>query len=294
MTFNIHSTTLADISVNNITGRRGLGFAQLRFNFKFTFSQYTPLDVVVQDIRFQVDVARLEGGSPQFLGTAISESAWSFKTGKYVPQESGDFALTLTDGQLAALEEFREGDGLAFSFTASALATRSEERYPQFDQFHRRVNLSEWVPILKSLGGSEYFVVAVPLPIANNGQLTGAIKQLKRAHLDLLSGNYGACVAACRTALEVVRKQGPAEQIHGFPAVKRYIDGKQTMNRVERELLLEEAGTHYCHLAVHTSLDGSVELFSRDDAQLILTVASALVRAAQRRIFHSEPLQEPT
>jgi len=284
MSFQFNSTTLADLSVVGVYGRRGLGFAQLRFSVKFTFSTFTPRDVLIHDIRLRVDVSKSNGSSAVFLGIADTESAWSFKTSEYSQQETNIFDLNLSEGQLAILEEFRDGHGLRFSLTASAFADRSQERVMQQDQIHRDVSLSDWVSILKELGGPEYFVVAIPIPTAKDDALNTAMQKIKKAHGELLNGNYETCVADCRIALESARKVAPTEAARGVPAVRRYMDGKMSMTKLERELLLEEAGMHYCHLALHASTDGTVEVFSRDDAQMILSIASTVIGATRRRL----------
>jgi hypothetical protein len=97
MSFQYGNTSIADISVTYLNARAGLGVAQLRFSLSFTMSQFTPLDVLVHDIRMRVDVASLGGGAHIFLGTAQNETAWAFTTSAYVSRETNQFDLTLTE-----------------------------------------------------------------------------------------------------------------------------------------------------------------------------------------------------
>ena len=155
---------------------------------------------------------------------------------------------------------------------------------PQHEQVTFDSNLSHWVELLHALGHRELLVVAIPIPKSAPGHLlAAALGKLRAAHLSLQVGDYEAVVSQCRMAIESARKVRKA--IAADPdAISLYNTGRRTMNKRERELLIEEAINHYSHLAHHAHENGVLEIFGRTDAVLILSATAGVLTATERYV----------
>ena len=288
MGFNYNGFSIADIDVTQIAGRGGIGIAQLCFSIKFNFVSSALKDIEVRDLQVRVSASADPGNSPEFLGMAIPEVAFSFKTG---PGGQGYshmlFMLALSESQLFALERVRAGQGLQFHLKLSAHAFGPNGLWPQHDEVSKRANLSEWVQILKDLQSDEYLVLGLALPrCADMHPLAEAVERIKSANKALLAGRYDGVVADCRMAIESTRTAAGEDTASG-DALGQFRGDRAArigMSKLQREFVLAEAVRHYSHLAHHVNDHGGSEYFSRDDAHLLLATASAVVSSCLARI----------
>lgn len=287
MGFNHKNYTVAEIGVTGISGRTGVGISQLWFGVNFSVGYTRSPSVTVRDIRIRVDVAREDGGPTLFLGSAQTESAWLFSTKDFSYASPNQFILSLSDGQLFALEEFRGGHGLKFHLGFSALVDDGHESIPQQEPKTYEVNAAAWTKVLRELGGDEFLTLGVPLPRPEEGSpLKPSIALIRKAHKALLDGHYDTVVANCRLAIESARTvldEGGAVQ----QAVKLFggdRSARESMTKDQRGLVISEVARHYTHLAHHPGEGGAVELFSRDDALLLLSVCVSLVSTASKKV----------
>lgn len=287
MGFNYKGYTVAEIGITGLHGRRGLGGSQLSFSVNCDVRYtYTP-PVTVRDIRARVDVARDDGGPTLLLGMAQTESAWQFVTFDGAHNSPNQFVLWLSDGQLFALEELRCGHGLKFQLGFSALVDDGTQTFQQQEPKSHEVNVAAWTKILRELGGDEYLTLGVPMPRSDeSSSLSPAIGLIRKAHKALLDGHYDVVVAICRQAIEsanAVLDHGDAVR----EAVERFKGNGEmrgAMTKDQRGLVIAEAARHFTHLAHHPGEGGQVEIFSRDDALLLLSVTVSVVSTASKRL----------
>ena len=285
MSFQYQSYSIADISVSSIDGHTGLGVSQISFtvNFALTYTQSPP--IVIRDIRARIDVTTSSGGTTKYLGRAETESAWEIRTSEYGGQSwPNQFHLTLAEGQLAALEQFRQGLGLSFLFNISANVHGDNNTFPQSESARFSLNAEDWLKVLAKIGGEEYLVVALPLPKCNaHSSLDGALNALKKAHKALLVGHYEQVVSLCRISVESAEKA--CDQSASIrEALELFRSKKQAMSKLQRQLLIEEATRHYAHLAHHPGSSGAMEVFSRDDAVLLLSATAGILASCSQRL----------
>ncbi|MDR3368418.1 hypothetical protein [Rhodoferax sp.] len=283
MSFQYNSYSLADITVGSISGRGGVGIAQIYFGLSFSVIYNQKEPVTVRDIRVKVEVASDGSGSVHFLGLAQTEIAWQFTTKAWSQTESNQFLLTLTDGQLFALEKLRNGLGLRFQLTVSAMAYGDHGPLLQNESKSHDINSLTWAKVLRDLGGDEYLTVAISLPRCEpDSALAPAVSLIKKAHKALLDGQYEFAVSNCRLAIDSARTACD-EEIAVKEAVALFPSKKTSMTKLQRELLIEESARHYTHLAHHAGDGGQFEIFSRDDALLLLSVSVGVISSCSRR-----------
>lgn len=132
-------------------------------------------------------------------------------------------------------------------------------------------------------------VIGIPLPQCTlDHVLAQAVGRIRRAHGHLVDGRFDAVVSECRLAIEstgLAAGEQPAITV----AAKKMNAAKREMTKLEREFALQEAVRHYTQLAHHVDERGAAEYYSRDDANMLLAIAAALVSAALARVSHQNP-----
>ncbi len=282
MSFNYNGYSICDVAVNSISGRPGVGISELCFSLGFQVSSFAAKhEAVVKEFHVRVAVAPDDGSNPAMLGIAVQEMSWSFDTKPGMSRHDMLFMMPLSEGQLFALEKLRAGQGLHFRLNVTALASGLNGIFRQFEEISYRVNLSTWATVLNGLQGREYLVVGLELPrVQKDHPLSHAIARLRKAKEFLVAGRYDTVVSECRLAIENARKIAVEEQAVA-EAIDQFKTSKKSMAKKQREHLIAESARHYAHLAHHD--DGQPEIFSRDDANMLLSIAVAVVGSAVAR-----------
>lgn len=283
MAFNYNGNGIADIELASVSGRTGVGLSILCFSIHLRVLATAPEGVTLRNFQLKVFVHSGDGRAPQFMGFAQPELPLELVTTAH--QDSVRFLceLPLPEGQLFALEKLRNGGDLVLTLRFAALADGPRGVWPQHDEISRGVNLSEWVGVLRDLQGPNYMVIGIALPTPSSDHtLAAAIDRISKAHGHLVQGRFDAVVSECRLAIESVG-QTTGESKAMAAAAAKFAQGKGAMSKLERELSLLEAVRHYAHLAHHVDKRGAPEHYSRDDANMVLATASALVGSAIAR-----------
>lgn len=282
MSFSYNGPNICDVLVNNVSGRTGIGMSELCFSLGFQVSAFAKQDVVVRDFHVRVAVATDDGSAFEPLGIAVEEMSWYFDTKPGPTRHDMLFMMPIGEGQLFALEKMRAGRGLHFRLNVTALAYGTSGIWRQFEEVSCRVNLSTWARVLEGMQSTEYFVVGLELPrLEKNHALYQAIARLRKAKEFLISGRYDTVVSECRLAIENARITTGEEQAVAH-SVQQFKTSKTSMGKLPREHLIAEAARHYAHLAHHD--EGQPEIFSRDDANMLMSIAVAVVGGAIARL----------
>jgi hypothetical protein len=281
------SRVVAEVKVSDLHGFRGIGLYQLGFSLEFNVTNWGEKDerILLQNFRLKVS-ANSERRNYQLLGYAEPERAWFIQPTQHASTDRVLFLLNLGESQLLALEEIRNGNGLFFQLHLYGEGVGPQRMQCQ-DELQYEANLSKWVQILKQLELSDVLLVGIHLPSGRAGdKLRPAVDLVRKAYQDLLAGNYEHVVVACRKALDSVHTVfGQREDIRR--ALERFRNDKESresMTKVERELVVSEAVRHYTHLAHHVNREGAPEYYSRSDASFMIAVASAVITSAIARM----------
>jgi hypothetical protein len=288
VSLNYNSYSFADVAIAGVNGNRGLGISQLSFSVEFRIAQMAPKDIVAHDFRMRVSVASEGGGAIYLLGIATPESALVLDTRPGVNPRCALFHLMLNGEQVFEIERIRQGNGLQFHVQVYGASDGQYGPWPMNDSFTYSANLSTWAKVLADLGGDEILLFGIPLPASGAAHpMRAAVDRIKKAHRALLSGHYDSVVSDCRLAIE------SAQSISGDDAAAEKLfkalrldpsNAHKKMSKREREVLIGQVARHYAHLAHHVDEQGQPEFYSRDDALMLLSIATAVVSAATRRL----------
>jgi hypothetical protein len=288
VSFGYNGYAVADIEVTGVFGRAGVGASLLCLCIAFHVPQTALAEVRLRNFQLRINVVGSDGQVPVFLGFAEPEVPLELATKSGQNPRRLIFELPLAEGQLFALEKFRGGDDLHLKLRFTALADGPNGVWPQQDEVSHRLNLSDWSKVLKELQGPEYMVIGIPLPkCAQNHTLTEAVGRIRRAHAHLVDGRFDAVVSECRLAIESAGL-ATGEQTAISAAAKKMNSTKREMTKLEREFALMEAVRHYTQLAHHVDDYGAAEYYSRDDANMLLATATALIASSLARLQSSE------
>lgn len=290
MSFSYNGYSVADIEVTGVFGRAGVGASLLCLCIAFHVPETALAEVRLRNFQLRINVEGDAGKVPSFLGFAEPEVPLELATRSGQNPRRLIFELPLAEGQLFALEKLRGGDDLHLKLRFTALADGPAGVWPQQDEISFRLNLSEWAKVLKELQGPEYMVIGIPLPkCAQDHALAEAVGRIRRGHAHLVDGRFDAVVSECRLAVEsAALATGEKPAIDA--TAQKLKSAKRDMTKLEREFSLMEAVRHYTQLAHHVDDRGAAEYYSRDDANMLLATAAALVSSSLARLQSSEIL----
>ncbi|MFJ6136539.1 hypothetical protein [Kitasatospora sp. NPDC092286] len=200
------------------------------------------------------------------------------------PLNAADSAITmgpevsLTDAQLAALEQARSGADLRLRLDLVVTALAPTGKWPARN-LQEQIDIpdSEWSKEITEIGHGAFVTVLVP--ITDNEDRATAARRLREAQTAIRAGDFEAAVAKARTALDAVRP--PGHQAAYSQAV-----GKKAKERTQEErwtMLLQAAYDLFG--GAHHDDPGTTEHFtwSRADAvTAIATTAGLLSRLDER------------
>ncbi len=283
MSFGYNGYAVADIEVTGVFGRAGVGASLLCLCIAFHVPQTALAEVRLRNFQLRINVVGSDGQVPVFLGFAEPEVPLELATKSGQNPRRLIFELPLAEGQLFALEKFRGGDDLHLKLRFTALADGPNGVWPQQDEVSHRLNLSDWSKVLKELQGPEYMVIGIPLPQCTQDHAPAeAVSRIRRAHGHLVDGRFDAVVSECRLAIESAAQATGEKPAIDATALKLKT-AKRDMTKLEREFSLMEAVRHYTQLAHHVDDSGAAQYYSRDDANMLLATAAALVSSSLAR-----------
>lgn len=266
---------VCDVSILGIDGQMGVGVAQMRFRTIFRVTPWASGLESLGEIQASVKVGTETTGATHYLGVALPDRATSIEARS--SESYVHLTMTISEGQLEALEVLRAGGGLRFSLAVSAVADGKHGLMQMSDEIVFAENLSNWVEVLKQLGGVDHLIVGLPIPRCEPGHpFKNAVERLVKARSALVAGRYDAVVSDCRLAIESAANA--AMRFEDMKTTWKLLkDGKQGLSKSQRELLIFESARNYAHLAHHEN--GDPEVFSRADAHMVLGITVAAIAA---------------
>jgi hypothetical protein len=124
----------------------------------------------------------------------------------------------------------------------------------------------------------EALLLCVELPqVTAGGPLSSAVKEIRRAHSDLLAGRYDTAVGRARMVVELIDDVIGTE-LDRAEIIKSYGTNRESRERMSKRAradLVRLAIRHYTHLAHHVDDEGLVGSFGRHDAQFVLAATAA-------------------
>lgn len=284
MSFSYNGYSVVDIEVTGVFGRVGIGASLLCLSIALRVPETALAGVRLRNFQLRVNVEVGAGKVPSFLGFAEPEVPLEVATKSGLDTNRLIFELPLSEGQLFALEKLRGGDDLNLKLRFIALADGPNGVWPQQDEVSFRLNLSDWAKVLKELQGPEFMVIGIPLPTCSQQHVMAeAVGRIRRAHSHLVDGRFDAVVSECRLAIESAGL-ATGEQTAISAAAKKINAAKREMTKLDREFALMEAVRHYTQLAHHVDERGAAEYYSRDDANMLLATAAALISSSLARL----------
>jgi hypothetical protein len=279
VSFTAGQYNVADIRVVGVAGVRGIGFSRLQFSLEVAVNPTPGRAVQIDNLMCFVYAGRAQANVLP-LGEAAAETSWFTTTGDHARRDMLSVLLDLTGEQLAALETLRSGGSVWFRIDTHAIigsVDRGRER--GFEQLWWEANLTSWSRVLKDLGYIDLLLLSIEIPLSDGpSEYMTAIQHIRDAHDDLIAGRYDAVVRRARLAMDaidaVVSSDGRRND-----AITIFADRERRskMPKRLRSDLVQIAIRHYAHLGHHVDSAGSVELFSRHDAQFIVAAAAAAV-----------------
>ncbi|MGH9809296.1 MAG: hypothetical protein ACRD9W_18935, partial [Terriglobia bacterium] len=225
---------------------------------------------------------RTNAGGVQQIGFARPESSLVITQYTHVGHFTHGLVLPIQPAQLAAIERSRDAGDLTFELLATAVGWDQNGQQDVQDDWRTQVPRSDWFEKLRSAKARDVLLLEVPLPLSDRPKEWEAItRELQRAEKHFRDGDYNPCVASCRLVLDELGhlKFGPGDW--AGPLLDRIAKDRGGMTGGEREAALWAAVRHYAHLAHHGPSDGGVPHFSRQEAQLVLTMVATLVGFSQ-------------
>ena len=122
-------------------------------------------------------------------------------------------------------------------------------------------------------------LLEVPLPLDNASECWGEVtSHLQRAEEDYRNGDYHGCVASCRNPIDEIRKRRDMKLTSALDRLAK--DGRNEMDKSQREEAMFAVLRHYTHLAHHATGDGGAKDYTRAEARFILCVTAAAIARA--------------
>ncbi len=285
MSLNYNSRIIADARITSVNGMRGLGVSILRLNVEFRKTPWRADETQIgASVLWGVLNLRVDSGIARELGRMHPDLPIHLAPSPDGGVTHHTFSIALSDAQLFAIEELRNGGNveLKLNLVASGFSSQYGQQAVT-DDIPCRVNLSDWARILNEFGHGDIIVLGVHLPIGEEAvPIRSAIEFLHQANRHLSNGEYDAVVARCRLAIESAQKI-LGDEVATREAMSLYQKHRVSMSTLQREQMIREAVRNYAHLAHHVDGEGRVEQYGRSDATFLLTLAAALITRAAAR-----------
>jgi len=263
-----HQAVFAEGTITGVRGERGAGFhrlvlgTQLHVNPVPEASPERPrLTGLIADVR--------AGNSNlgRFVGLPWRiESIWT--PSRQARSQTAYLECDLDRSRLEAIEALRAGGNLNLQIDLQAQIDGADWQ-AQSTEFS--VNQSAWAEVLKESGYRQTIMIEVPVPDSSaNPELEAAVVYLEQARSHLLAGRDRDAVGACRDVLEELKKLPGAD-------LPEPTGNQHVMSKAERVMKLRKALTTLTHPARHRDEDAARILWSRVDAQAVITMTAGLI-----------------
>lgn len=281
MNITVSSKVVAETRIQNVILRPVVGAYELLFGLDVTVLPQHEYARRAAIIGASVALRTNHGGF-QPIGFARPEMAFDIRQTPFQNRLTPMLTLPLQPSQLAAVEHSRDGGDLAFELQAAGVGTDRNGDSPVQEQLRIDIPRSDWLQKLKGAGARNILLLEVPIPIAGQRKEWSAVAaELLRAETYFRDGDYRGCVSHCRIAIDEAGHLKFGDNDWAAPLLDRLANKRTDMTAAEREGALWAAVRHYSHPAHHSSSDGGVSIYSRAEAQLVLTIAASLIAHVQ-------------
>lgn len=272
MSIRIDSPThqnLAAVRALNVRGLPGVGSHTLVLIFHLSV-QPPETDTYLKNLAIRVDYG---DDAQRMIGFALPEAAQPIVISRYTNELKLCFRIALAPNQVEAIEARRNGGDFKIRVWMTGEVTQGEGSCSFQQAGEYEVVQQEWVEALERMEFRHSMLFEVVFPDKlESGESPLSI--IKRAQNQLLRGHYDNCVGECRKLLEAYPVDDPGQLNAARKKYKGARDERESMDVVERLLVLRDTLTHATHPAHHHTCSGE---YSRDQARAILAVTVSLV-----------------
>lgn len=281
MSLSINSLIIANANVQGVSLRPVVGAYELVFGLHLTVHPEREFARCASIIGARITV-KAGGSQNHAIGFARPEGAFEIRQRPRQSTMTPGLVLPMQPHQLAALEDQRGSGDLDFELEATGIGTdRNGEEQVQ-DTWRVHVPRSDWIKKLRDAKARNMLLLQIPLPFPTRSKKWGQVaSELGRAEEHFRNGDYHACAASCRTVLQEVGFQKYKKRHWAGTLLNRLADGRDGMTKDEREAALWGAVRHYTHQAHHSGSEGGVTVYSRAEAQFVLTLTASFVARMQ-------------
>lgn len=193
-----------------------------------------------------------------------------------------DYALTLTAGQLEALEAARGGSDPVFVVNFyGGIAT--DEGWTAVEwRLKSELPASRWLELLKQSGWADSVLIEIPLPVFPTESEKRPYDAFRSATEYFSKADYATCVAKCRDALDELKVNTQLSEQGFKKLLDSHMGSLSDMTKEEREQLVWHSLRHYTHLSKHAISDGGTDDFSRADARMMIAMTAQLLSVFAR------------
>jgi hypothetical protein len=174
----------------------------------------------------------------------------------------------LDRGRLEAIEDLRGGRDLPLHVQVQA---QVDDGRWQGGSVEHAVNQSAWNTVLEAVGYRRALLIEVPVPDSSaDPELAAAVAYLAQAQAHLCAGRDRDAVGSCRDVLEELKKLPGAD-------LPEPGSNQNAWSKAERVMKLRQALTKLTHPARHRDEDAARIIWSRIDAQAVVTMTAGLI-----------------
>lgn len=270
--------TFADVDLQSITGKGGLGVYRLQANLRLRLTVHPGIKAdqlpVLVEVAASLEVQRDGGEGRAYVGMLTSISAPDSIPGSpYAGERQITLGVDLDNRRLDAIDRLRAGGALLFYAHVRGRVRRLSEAGPveriSSAETSLRVNAGTWVEVLAHLGYRETLLMEMVIPEPDD-VLAKPIERLKKARTAYDRGDWREAVAGCRNVLETLETAlGDKDVSDGVPKSR---SKHERYRRLRRELL------PLCHSAKHDDQVTEQFVWDREDALALLTSVSAILQ----------------
>lgn len=279
MGLNYQSTVIGEVRAVQVSAAPGVGATLLRFTIEWSVHPRRDQDYAIFGTYIRVCVTVYGESDFIHLGHGHPEVAWTEQAREGMPYSAPVmYNLTLSADQLLALESRRQHRGLVFKIEVRGNAHGQYGISSVDDTLSINVGLGEWLRILADAGVADALLVGIRLPLPAESRASTPLALVRQAHRFLQSGEYDACIAECRRAMESLWKAAEVQEAaKAARAALGHHTKRRAMTKIDRTLAMGEALIAFTQPAHHVNDDGDLEIFSRADATLALATAASLI-----------------
>lgn len=236
---------------------------------------------------YGAEVTLKAGGRSMPVGYVRPDQPVKFRFYDHVSTQHVLFAMQVDARQINAIEQARDGGDLDFELLIRGEGTdkslASEQVCAVQDTWTFHVPRSTWIATLRQANVVNILLFDVPVPLgAKAPHARRAIEYLEKAKSKFLEGDYRACVAECRTAVQELGAEAWTENEWSTGVLKKLALSERGLSKDEREVAILAAVRSYAHLAHHGESEGGNPEYTRADATFALGLTAVIAAHVTR------------